>query len=94
MSTIVLEQIEESEELQPPETTPEPNEVEQEIVPVTGEIVPAPKKDSNFLFNALTSVSWGEGESGKGECDLTTWAGSQRQKTMFFYICVYVSKKH
>ena len=63
MSAIVLEQIEEPEEqlphepdpreeLQPPETTPEPNEaelVEQEMCPVTGEIVstppaPTPKK--------------------------------------------------
>ena len=48
MSTIVLEQIEEPEkpeELQPPEITPEPHEaeiLEQEFVPVTNEIVPAP----------------------------------------------------
>ena len=48
MSTIVLEQIEEPEEPeepQPPEITPEPNDtevVEQEFVPVTNEIVPAP----------------------------------------------------
>ena len=50
MSTIVLEQIEPEipttgEDLQPPEITPEPHEaeiVEQEFVPVTNEIVPAP----------------------------------------------------
>ena len=39
MSTIVLEQIEEPEEITP-EITPEPHEAE--IVPVTNEIVPAP----------------------------------------------------
>ena len=45
MSTIVLEQIEEPEELQPPEVTPEPNDtevLEQEFVPAPP--TPAPKK--------------------------------------------------
>ena len=40
MSTIVREQIEEPEEPQPPDITPEPHEAE--FVPVTNEIVPTP----------------------------------------------------